>query len=111
MLKTCAKQRLKALLTTPSSPGGVPFRGEPMSDFDLRAVFAKMCADAPAGEADGTPYEATLGLAVERLVGRTRDSREGLPMRPLHALGSPADCPFMVSVMTLPFEPMVHSLR
>ena len=82
-----------------------------MSDFDLRAVFAKMCADAPAGDAGGTAYEETLGLAVERLVGRTRDAQAGLPMRPLHALGSAADCPFMVSVMTLPFEPMAHSLR
>ncbi|GJE14109.1 MULTISPECIES: hypothetical protein [Methylobacterium] len=83
-----------------------------MPDFDLRAEFAKLCADTPAGEAGGTAYEETLGLAVERLVGRRRDTSAGTPTRPLHAFGSSsADCPFMVSVMTLPFEPVVQSLR
>lgn len=83
-----------------------------MPDVDLRAEFAKLCAAAPAGEAGGTTYEDTLGLAVERLVGRTRDTRAGSPTRPLHEIGfSAADCPFMISVLTLPFQPLAHGLR
>ncbi|MBE7201366.1 MAG: hypothetical protein INR70_26680 [Parafilimonas terrae] len=83
-----------------------------MPDLDLRAEFAKLCADAPAGDAGGTTYEETLGLAVHRLVGRTRDTRAGIPTRPLHQVGaSLADCPFMVSVMTLPLERMAQGFR
>ena len=83
-----------------------------MSDVDLRAEFAKLCAAAPAGEAGGTAYEEKLGLAVERLVGRTRDSRSGIPARPLHESGlSAADCPFMVSVMTLPYQSSAQGFR
>lgn len=83
-----------------------------MSDVDLRAEFARLCAAAPAGEAGGTTYAEKLGLAVERLVGRTRDSRIGIPPRPLSENGlSTADCPFMVSVMTLPHQPSAQGFR
>jgi hypothetical protein len=82
-----------------------------MPDLDLRAEFAKLCADAPAGDAGGAAYEETLGLAVQRLVRRTRGHRAGFSTRAVHEAGSPAlDCPFMVSVATLSFESFAQGL-
>ncbi|MCJ2052459.1 hypothetical protein [Methylobacterium sp. J-070] len=83
-----------------------------MPNVDLRTEFARLCAAEPSGEADGTTYEEVLGLAVQRLVLRTRDTRCGRAPRPRYEHGSPAnDCPFMVSVMTLPFERVPQGLR
>jgi hypothetical protein len=82
-----------------------------MPDFDLRAEFANLCASTPAGEAGGTTYEETLGLAVQRLVRRTRDTQAGVPTHPAHEIRPAADCPFMVSVMTLALGSVAHSLR
>ena len=84
----------------------------PDLDLDLRAAFAKLCADAPAGDAGGATYEDTLGLAVQRLVRRTRAPQAGFSTRPLREAGPPeTDCPFMVTVTALSFESMTQGFH
>ena len=83
-----------------------------MPVLDLRAEFAKLCADVPAGDAGGTAYEETLGLAVQRLVRRTRGSQASFSTHPWDESGAPApDCPFMVSVLALSFESLAQNLQ
>jgi hypothetical protein len=77
--------------------------GEPM--IDLRAEFAKLCAEMPAGDAGETAYEETLGLAVLRLVRRTRGHHAGFSRQQLPEVAPPTmDCPFMMSVTALSLE-------
>lgn len=82
-----------------------------MSDLDLRAEFAKLCADMPAGEADGATYEETLGLAVRRVMSGAHGRRaEALAPASCEADLLAMDCPFMVSVMALSPQSLALSL-
>jgi hypothetical protein len=81
-----------------------------MPGFDLRAEFAKLCADQPAGDADEVAFEETLGLAVQRVLLRTQGQRLGSPTVPPLEGDQPAmNCPFMVSVMALSFQSLAAS--
>ena len=83
-----------------------------MPDLDLRAAFAKLCADMPAGEAGEAAYKDTLGLAVQRLVHRTRGHQAGFSTRPMQEAAPPVlDCPFMMSVVALAPARSGHSSR
>ena len=83
-----------------------------MPVLDLRAEFAKLCADVPAGDAGGAAYEETLGLAVQRLVRRTRGSQANFSTQLMDETEAPeTDCPFMMSVMALSFESLAQSLH
>jgi hypothetical protein len=80
-----------------------------MPDLDLRAEFAKLCADMPAGDAGEGSYEDTLGLAVHRLVRWTYGHHAGFSTRQVNEVALPAlDCPFMMAVAALPFDSSVH---
>ena len=83
-----------------------------MPNLDLRAEFAKLCADVPAGDAGGAAYEETLGLAVRRLVRRTRGPQAGCSTHQVDQTETPETvCPFMMSVMALSFESLAQSLH
>ena len=83
-----------------------------MPDLDLRAEFAKLCADMPAGEAGDAGYEDTLGLAVQRLVRRTRGHQAGFSTRRMQEAAPPVlDCPFTMSVVALGPEGSAHIPR
>jgi hypothetical protein len=80
-----------------------------MPDLDLRAEFAKLCTDMPAGDAAEGSYEDRLGLAVHRLVRRTYGHHAGFSTREVNEVASPAlDSPFMMSVAALPFDSSAH---
>lgn len=83
-----------------------------MPVLDLHAEFAELCADVPAGDAGGAAYEETLGLAVQRLVCRTRGPQPDFSTHPVNGAGSPMlDCPFMMSVMALSATSLAQGLH
>jgi hypothetical protein len=83
-----------------------------MPDLDLRAEFAKLCADMPAGEAGEAAYKDTLGLAVQRLVRRTRGHQAGFSTRSMQEAAPPVlDCPFMMSVEVLSSKRSAYNSR
>jgi hypothetical protein len=42
-----------------------------MRNADLRAVFARLCADEPAGDVGDVSYETALAFAVRLLMRRS----------------------------------------
>jgi hypothetical protein len=81
-----------------------------MPDLDIRAAFAQLCADMPAGDTEEAAYEETLRIAVQRLGRRPRGHRVDVATLPLPGLGSAEpDCPFMISVAALPGGRPHHS--
>lgn len=82
-----------------------------MPGLDLRAEFAKLCADMPAGDADGATYEETLGQAVHRVISGGRGHRaEVSTATPYESDPAAIDCPFMVAVMALSAQSLAPSL-
>lgn len=83
-----------------------------MSDLDLLAEFEKLCADLPAGHTGGEAYEDTLSRAVQRLMGRSQSQQAIFSTQAVHETGWPAlDCPFMMSVLAMPFESLAPNLH
>jgi hypothetical protein len=77
-----------------------------MPEPDLRAAFAKLCADMPAGDTGEASYEETLRIAVQRL-GRRSHGLCADRAAPFQSGARPTepDCPFMISVAALASGP------
>jgi len=83
-----------------------------MPEPDLRAAFAKLCADMPAGDTGEASYEETLRVAVQRLGRRSRGRGSNIPTRSVSSVVTmEPDCPFMISVAALSRGPAPVSPR
>ncbi|MCJ2072100.1 hypothetical protein MKK75_25425 [Methylobacterium sp. J-030] len=83
-----------------------------MPEPDLRAAFAKLCADMPAGDTGEASYEETLRIAVRRLGRRSHGLGAAVATPALSSVGTlEPDCPFMISVAALSREPAHASPR